>query len=170
MAVRLTASGQVEEVWSSDKFGAVCGTPVLHDGLLYFAMIDGRTPRRQRGFYCVRASDGELIYHARPDPMPETVYASPIFADGRVYRVAAGQGEHVKRTAGRVYYTALQAGTYVVKAGEEYQLLAHNVLEKTDRRATSTPVPLGTDALLVRVDEMLYCLGKGEGLRTARTE
>ncbi len=152
MALRLTGSGQVEEIWSSDRFGAVCGTPVLHEGRLYFAMIDGRTPGRQRGFYCVRASDGELLYHAQPDPMPETVYASPIL------------------TAGRVYYTALQAGTYVVDAGGEYKLLAHNVLEKTDRRATSTPVPLGADALLIRIDEMLYCIGKAVGARTVRAE
>jgi outer membrane protein assembly factor BamB len=143
-AIRLQENAEPEVLWKNDRLGAVSASPLVWKGKLYWAMVDSRTPRRQRGFYCADAGDGEILYHAQPDPMPTTVYASPILAGGKIY------------------YQALQAGAYVLKAGGQFKPLAHNAWDQDGRRATSTPVPLGDDALLIRMDEMLYCAGEGE--------
>ncbi len=144
MALKLKENAEPETLWSNDRVGAVCGTPLLWKGRLYWSMVDGRTPRQQRGFYCADAATGKILYHAKPDPMPETIYASPILAGGKIY------------------FQSLQKGMYVLESGDQYNLLAHNAWDQGERRATATPVPLGDDALLIRIDEMLYCLSENE--------
>jgi hypothetical protein len=142
MALRLKEAGGPELLWANDKLGAVCGTPLVWQGKLYWSMVDGRTPRRQRGFYCADAATGKVLYHARPDPMPEVIYASPILAGDKIL------------------FQSLQKGMYVLAPGKEYKLLAHNAWDQGPRRATSTPVPLGDDAVLIRIDQMLYCVSE----------
>lgn len=140
-ALKLVKGGAPEQLWSRDDVGAVVGSPVWHEGRLYLSQVDARTPPNQRGFYCLDAATGETLFHGRPDPMPETVYASPLLAEGRVY------------------FTALRAGTYVLDAGAEYRMLAHNTIEGDEGYVTASPVPLPGGRLLLRSDATLYCIG-----------
>jgi outer membrane protein assembly factor BamB len=143
MALQLTADG-AKPLWETPELGAVVGTPLVVDGRMYFSMLDGRTPHKLRRFYCLNADTGEVIYQSTPDPLPQVVYASPILAGDKIY------------------YQSQERGVYVFSADGRGELVARNVLEDTHRRGTATLVPLGDDALLVRIDEMLYCVSEDE--------
>ena len=89
-----------------------------------------RTPRPARSF---TRSDW-----SRP---PDTVWASPLLADGKLY------------------FVSQHKGTYVVAAGPEYKLLAHNVFEDDDSRTNASPA-VSDGQLLLRSDKYLYCVGE----------
>jgi hypothetical protein len=141
-ALKLTAEGKPEVLWSTDQQGAVVASPVYDEGRLYWTEVDERTPRSKRCFYCADAATGKVLYQAQPEPVPKTIYASPLLGDGRIY------------------YVSLRDGTYVVKAGPTYELLAHNVIEGDEGCFTASPTPLGDGRLLLRSDWGIYCIGK----------
>jgi hypothetical protein len=141
MALKLQEGDEPEILWKRDDCGAVVGTAVFHEGRLYFSAVDDRTNRDHKGFWCLDAETGKTLYHVRTDPQAKTIYASPILAGGRVF------------------YAALQAGVYVLEAGPEYSLLAHNRFDAEDGHMTATPVPLDDGRLLLRSDRILYCVG-----------
>jgi outer membrane protein assembly factor BamB len=131
-----------ELLWKNEALGAVVSSPVLVEGRLYWSAIDGRTHRDLRGIVCVNAQDGSLLWRRGLDPMPETLYASPLAADGKIY------------------FQSLYNGTYVVAADAEFRLLAHNRIESDASAFNASPVPLSDGRLLLRSDRALYCIGE----------
>lgn len=53
---------------------------------------------------------------------------------------------------------AVHAGTYVLAAKPEFEMVAHNVVEDDDSRANACPV-VSNGNLLLRNDTYLYCIG-----------
>ena len=141
VAVTPGGSGDVSEsniLWTSGENSGI-PTPVLSDGLLYWADNDGIV-------HCVDAATGDGVYKERlPDVrkgegrVAMAVYASPIAADGRIY------------------FTTRHSGVYVVEAGPEFKLLAHNAFESDASQFNATPAVDG-DALYLRSNEYLYCI------------
>jgi outer membrane protein assembly factor BamB len=135
VAVRAGGRGNVTKsrtLWQK-SFGAVVTSPVYHAGHLYWATDVA---------YCLRASDGQVVYRERLRPSPGNIYASPVLADGKIY--------YVSRTA----------GTYVVAAGPKFKQLAHNTLEPDASVFNGSPA-VSDSQLLLRSDRYLYCIGKG---------
>jgi outer membrane protein assembly factor BamB len=136
LAVRAGGRGDVTKshgLWRMTK-GSNVGSPVYHDGHLYWASDDG-------GFICCQnAATGETAYEKRLEPRPGKIWASPVLADGKLY------------------FVSQHAGAYVVAAKPKFQLLAHNVIEGDDSRTNASPAVSGGQ-LLLRTDRRLYCLG-----------
>src|SRR5262249_51302607 len=73
LAVRL--GGEV--LWRTNK-GSNVGSPVYHDGHLYWASDSG-------GFVCCqKADDGQTVYQERLEPRPGRIWSSPVLADGKL--------------------------------------------------------------------------------------
>ncbi|MFP4580923.1 MAG: serine/threonine protein kinase, partial [Candidatus Sumerlaeia bacterium] len=113
---------------------------VYGDGRVYWPNFGARVPRPRQGFFCADAKTGEILYSEQPEQMPETVYAAPLLAGGRIY------------------IPSLVTGTYVLEAGPSYKLLAHNKIEGDDTTFNASPAPLGNDAILLRSDKAIYCI------------
>lgn len=133
VAVRAGGRGDVTDthrLWVANV-GANVSSPVVYDGHLYWVSD------RKNVAYCVRLSDGEVIFQER---FPSQPYASSIIADGKIYVVTR------------------YGGTYVLSAKPSYELLANNRFED---RSTFNASPIVSDGrLLLRSDEYLYCVGK----------
>ena len=104
----------------------------LVDGLLFWVHQDSGVTT------CVDAATGEVNYKKRLDPKPGRTYASPVAANGRVYVVTR------------------EAGTYVLPARPEFEILAVNDLGD-DSVFNGTPAVYG-DALILRSDAALYSI------------
>jgi outer membrane protein assembly factor BamB len=126
-ALRLTANGQPpERVWVSQKPGPVEPSLLYYRGLLYALMDNGV-------LVCLDGKTGREHYRER---LGGECNASPIAGDGRLY---------LSDNAGI---------TYVVRAGERFELLAKNPLGE---RITASPAISGND-LIYRTDSHLYCI------------
>jgi outer membrane protein assembly factor BamB len=137
LAVRAGGRGDVSKthvLWRI-KRGSNVTSQVYHDGYLYWT-------NESRGvLYCVRASDGAIVYEQHLQPTPDLIYASPVVADGRIYIVS--------RTA----------GTYVVAAEPTFKLLAHNTLDSDTSVFNASPA-VSESQLFLRSDKHLYCIGQ----------
>jgi outer membrane protein assembly factor BamB len=133
IAVRAGGRGDVTEthrLWEA-KAGANVVSPVIYDGHLYWVSD------RNNIAYCVRLSDGEVIYAERFRGQP---YASALVGDGKLYVVTRN------------------GGTHVLAAKPAFEQLAHNRLED---RSTFNASPIVADGkLFLRSDKFLYCIGK----------
>ncbi len=87
--------------WSRQRGGTYIPTPLLYGEYLYTVNVNGIIA-------CYHADTGEQVYEARVAGTGGAFSASPIAADGRLY-VAAETGE-----------------VYVLRAGEQQELLAKN--------------------------------------------
>ena len=96
-------------------------------------------PSERRKTRRLKASTGEMVYEQRLN-RAETVYASALLADGKIY--------YVDR-AGKVF---------VVAAKPEFELLGENTL-RDGSLFHATPVA-ADGRVLIRSDKFLYCLGK----------
>ena len=136
LAVRCGGSGDVTDshgVWRQSK-GSNVGSPVYHEGRLYWASDDGGIMN------CQDAATGKMIYAERLNPEPGRIWSSPVLADGKLYLVSQNKG------------------TYVVAAKPIFELLAHNVIADDASRANASPA-VSHGQLLLRTDRRLYCLG-----------
>ncbi len=136
LAVKMGGSGDVTDshgIWRKEK-GSNVGSPVYHDGHLYWASDGGGT------MCCQDAKTGEFIYQERLEPRPGRIWSSPVLAGGKLYIVSQDKG------------------TYVVAAQPEYELLAHNQIAGDDSRTNASPAVHGGQILL-RTDKRLYCIG-----------
>jgi outer membrane protein assembly factor BamB len=137
LAVRAGGTGDVTEshgVWRQAK-GSNVGSPVVHEGHLYWAG-DGS------GLMCCQnLATGEFVYQERLEPRPGRIWSSPVLADGRIYVVSQN------------------AGTYVVAAKPQFELLAVNKFVDDDSRTNASPA-VHDGQILLRTDRRLYCLGK----------
>ncbi len=133
IAIRAGGRGDVTQshrLWEAAA-GANVTSPVVYDGHLYWVSD------RNLVAYCVRLTDGEVIYSKRVKDQP---YASTVAGDGKLYVVTRN------------------GGTYVLAARPEFEQLAHN---KLDDQSTFNASPIVADGrLYLRSDQFLYCIGR----------
>lgn len=135
IAVRAGGRGDVTNshvVWRG-KHGSNVGSPVLHDGRLYFAHESGGI------LFCLNAATGELIYQQRLPNRPDYIYASPLIVEDKLYLLTRS------------------GGGYVVQTGDAFKLLSFNDLSAD--RSTFNASPVFSDGkLFIRSDRFLYCI------------
>jgi outer membrane protein assembly factor BamB len=134
IAVRAGGRGDVTDthrLWEARAGANVC-SPVIHDGHLYWVSD------RNSNAYCLRLSDGEVIYQQR---FPAQPYASALIGGDNLYIVTR------------------RGGTYVLAAKPEYEQLAHNEFEGDRSTFNASPI-IADGKLYIRSDEYLYCVGK----------
>jgi outer membrane protein assembly factor BamB len=136
LAVKAGGSGDVTKthvVWRENK-GSNVPSPIYHEGRLYWVSDGGGV------VHCQDATTGKAVYEKRLAPAADTIWASPLLADGKLY------------------FVSQHKGTFVVETGPEYKLLAHNVFEDDDSR-TNASLAISNGQLLLRSDKCLYCIG-----------
>ena len=116
-----------EILWENDDLKPGVSTPLVHDGLLYCGSDDG-------AFVCYDAKTGEELWAEFAD---WGFYASPIFADGKIWMLDRGGMMHI------------------LKPGRELEILAQPELGE---ESSCTPVMVG-DGLFIRGTENLYRIG-----------
>lgn len=134
IAVRAGGRGDVTDshkLWEA-KAGANVASPIILDGHMYWVSD------RNKVAYCLRLSDGEILYSER---FPGQPYASAAAGDGKVYIVTRYDG------------------TYVLAATPEMTRLAHNELQ--DNSTFNASPVISNGQILLRSDRYLYCIGKG---------
>jgi outer membrane protein assembly factor BamB len=154
-----------------------CGTPVVHDGVIYTFHEDGQTAIKAGG-------RGDVTDTHRVWETPGGVrVTSPVYHEGylywpgldhnakcidartgkRVYSERLGQGGDCYASPvladGCLYYVSRDRGTYVVAAKPQYELLAHNRIED-DRSVFNGSPAVSRGQLFLRSDSYLYCIGK----------
>ncbi len=135
-AVRLGGRGDVSDshrVWTGTTNSNV-PSPLYHDGHMYWVSDS------QGIMYCADAATGKIVYQERL-PRPDTLYSSPILADGKIF---------VVDRSGK---------TFVVAASPQFKLLSTNDLRSDDERSIFHAAPVVADGrLLIRSNKYLYCL------------
>ncbi len=126
-------------LWESQSARCYMPLPVEREGLLHWVGEDGIAG-------CARADSGEILYRERLDTASETgkgmaFYASPLLV-----------GEHLVAVS-------RSAGTFVIKAGPEFELFGVNRIEDDPSRFQGTPAVVG-DLLLLRSEKALYAIGR----------
>jgi outer membrane protein assembly factor BamB len=131
LAIRSGGRGDVTQshVLWRVKNSSLVSSPVYHNGHLYWPT--GLA-------VCLDATTGKEVYRNR---LGGRYYASALVADGKIYCVSRFEG------------------TYVIAAGPEFKLLAHNTFADDKSRTNATPI-VSDGCLLLRTDQQLYCLGK----------
>ena len=136
MAVRLDSKGDITGsesiVWSHDKNTPYVPSPLLYDDRLYF--FSGN----QAILSCFDTKSGTPVYGPSRIENLESVYASPVGAEGHVYLVGRS------------------GAAVVIKHGDKLDVVATNRL---DERIDASPAIVG-DTILLRGQEHLYCVGK----------
>ena len=117
-------------LWTNNRGNAYTGSPVLHDGKLYFVTDSGLIS-------CLDARTGKPYYQQQRLPRSYNLKSSPVGANGKLY-LATEEGDVV-----------------VVKMGEKYEVLSVNTL--TDQMFIATPAISG-GSLYLRSQEALYCI------------
>lgn len=117
-------------LWTNNRGNSYTGSPVLHDGKLYFVTDSGMIS-------CLDARTGKPYYHQQRLPKSYNFKSSPVGANGKLY-LATEEGDVV-----------------VVKMGEKYEVLAVNTL--TDQTFIATPA-ISVGNIYLRSQEALYCI------------
>jgi outer membrane protein assembly factor BamB len=137
LAVKAGGSGEVTKthgVWRINK-GSNVGSPIYHDGHLYWASDSGGV------VVCQEAATGKVVYNERLKPDAGQIWASPILADGKLY------------------FVSKEKGIYIVAAQPKFQQLAHNVIAGDTSRSNAS-LAASDGQLFLRNDQYLYCIGK----------
>lgn len=132
IAFRTDGRGDVtasKKLWSTD-YGPDVPTPTSDGERLY--IIDDKGISLN-----LRVSDGSTIWD-RTRIEPGTYSASPLLADGKIYAISE------------------EGTTTVLKAGDEFEILAVNRL---DDYTLASPAAAGNQ-IFIRTAEYLYCIGK----------
>lgn len=136
LAVKSGGKGEVTKthgVWRVSK-GSNVGSPIYHEGHLYWASDSGGT------VFCQEAATGKVIFSERLKPDSGQIWASPILADGKLY------------------FVSKEKGTYVVAAKPKFEQLAHNVIAG-DKSRSNASIAASDGQLFLRNDQFLYCIG-----------
>jgi hypothetical protein len=137
LCVRLGGRGDVTEthvLWSNAQAVSV-PSPTYCDGLLYWVTNDGKA-------CCQDPQSGQLKYSSKlPVTGQFAVYASVVSASKQLYAVT--------RTG----------GTFVLAAGPEFNIIAHNKFESDDSIFNASPAISDGDIFL-RSNRFLYCIGR----------
>jgi outer membrane protein assembly factor BamB len=123
-----TSSDQI--AWSHPRGGVYIPTPIAYDGVVYALNMNGRLSAYD-------LESGERIYRERVG-QSDSFSGSSIAADGRLY------------------FTTETGTTYVVRAGEPFELLATNEI---DGVVMSTPA-LSDGVLVIRALGAVWGLGE----------
>ena len=140
-AVKLGGEGTLNDsalAWVSENRAITSDapTPLYYGGRFY--ILSGNSPRPTLS--CVKPASGEIVWSQR---LGRTTFeASPSAADGKIY---------LMNHAGDVY---------VVKAGDEFQLLHQVSMGREDDRFTRSTIAIAQGNLFIRTNEKLYCIGK----------
>jgi len=135
------ASGQAL-LWENAEVAAYMTAPILHEGHLYFIRDNGIA-------CCADPVKGELLYEER---LPfdtsrlgkgQPFYASPVLANGHLV------------------IPSRRAGTFVIAARPEFEVVAINYLDGDDGRFQGTPAVSDGD-LFLRSETALYRISKME--------
>lgn len=116
-------------VWSAARAGTYLPTPVLYQGGLFALTETGILSRYD-------AKTGKLSYKSRIDPEAGYFTSSPWAYNGKVFCLSE------------------EGKTFVISAGEKFELLHANPL---DDMAQATPAIVG-DRLLLRTEKRLYSI------------
>lgn len=131
LALQPGGTGDVTEthlLWRTPRGGPHVPSPVLYEGRIYTVNDTGIAT-------CLDCSDGNLLWQAR---VRGKFSASPIESEGRLY-CASEEGV-----------------TYVLKAGEAFEVLAENDLQSP---ILASPAALD-GRLYLRTAEGLWCIGR----------
>jgi outer membrane protein assembly factor BamB len=138
LAVRAGGKGDVTAtniVWQVQK-GSNVGSPVYHDGHLYFVNDTRGTAT------CLDAKTGAIVYE---EPMlkekRDRWYATPLLSGDRLY------------------YTSRQSGSVVLAAKPTFEVLATNVIAD-DTTVTNASLAASDGRLFLRSNKYAYCFGK----------
>ena len=136
VAIPLDAEGDItgsEQIaWQTDQGGPYVPSPLLYGERLYFHKASTGV------LSCLGARDGAPLFDQKRLPGIDNVYASPVGA------------------AGRVYLTARDGTTLVIRDGDELEVLAANsVGEPVD----ASPAIVG-DELFIRGENHLFCISE----------
>ena len=141
IAVRSQASGNITPAWGQSQSqgiawsystgGPYVTSPIAIGEYLYVPLDSGYLT-------CYEAQNGKAVYEKQALGTRNTVTASPIAADGRIY-IQTEDGE-----------------CYVVKQGPEFEILAVN---KLDEVFCASPA-VSEGKLFLRGRKHLYCIGK----------
>jgi outer membrane protein assembly factor BamB len=136
LAVRLGGRGDVTDthvLWSGRKAVSV-PSPTYWNGLLYWVTNDGKA-------CCQDPQNGELKYsHDLPVTGRFAVYASMVSAPNHLYAVTR------------------KGGIFVLAAGPEFDIVAHNKFESDDSDFNGSPAT-SKGRLFLRSNRFLYCVG-----------
>ena len=135
IAVRAGGKGDVTDshtVWRGRESSYVA-SPIAYNGHLYW--VDDRGMA-----VCVNGSSGSLLYRERLEIVGggRAAYASPVLAGDKLICVTR------------------RSGTFVIKAAEEFALLAHNRLSDDSDFNASPAVANGQ--IILRSQRNLYCI------------
>jgi outer membrane protein assembly factor BamB len=139
LAVKAGGRGEVTKthvVWREKK-GSNVGSPIYHNGHLYWASDGGGLA------FCQDVATGKVLYSERLTPASGQIWASPVLAGGNLY------------------YVSKEKGVYVVAADPKFQLVAHNVIAG-DKSRSNASLAVSGGQLFLRNDHYLYCIGKGK--------
>jgi len=137
LAVKAGGEGEVTKtngLWREKK-GSNVGSPIYHEGHLYWGSDGGGT------VHCQDAATGKFVYSERLTPDSGQIWASPVLADGKLY------------------YVSKDKGVYVVAATPKFKQLAHNVIAGDTSRSNAS-MAVSDGQLFLRNDQYLYCIGK----------
>ncbi|HEY9283682.1 MAG TPA: PQQ-binding-like beta-propeller repeat protein [Pyrinomonadaceae bacterium] len=119
-------------VWSQARAGTYLPTPVAYEGAVYALTETGILSRFD-------ARTGKMTYRTRIDPAATAFTTSPWAYNGKLFCLSE------------------EGQTFVVAAGEKFQLLHVNAL---DEMAQATPALAG-ERLLLRTESRLYSIRRG---------
>jgi outer membrane protein assembly factor BamB len=141
MAIKCGGSGDVSDtntLWKTRLQAGIC-TPLIVGDALYWTT--GGI------FFAARLADGEYVYKKRlprigqpTGGFPNADYSSPI---------AVGQ---------KIVLFTRSGESYVIAAGDEFRLLAHNPAFEGDTSAFSATPAVSDGELFVRSESNLYCI------------
>jgi outer membrane protein assembly factor BamB len=136
VAVPLDATGDVTDTdkvaWRIEESTPYVATPVLYDDTIYF------TKSRNAILSSIDAKTGRYIIDQKRLAGIDSIYASPVAANGHVY-ISSREGK-----------------TVVVKHAPQLEVVATNDLEET---IDASPAIVG-DELIIRTDGNLYCIAE----------
>ena len=124
-------TGAAAILWEYNQDASYTPSSVLMDGKMYFL-------KGNNGILtCLDARDGKVVYSNQKVDGINNIFSSPTGGNGKIYMAATGT-------------------VSVVKAGNEFTLLAKNTLEDTFH---ASPVIVGND-LFLRGFKYLYCISE----------
>ena len=134
LAIRLGKTGDLTDsdaiVWRHKKGTPYVPSPLLYDGKLYFLSSNNNV------LSCFDAKTGKPLFEEQRLQDVQSVYASPVAANGKIY------------------FMGRNGTTAVLKNSAQFEVIATNPLnEKVD----ATPALVGKE-IFVRGHEHLYCL------------
>jgi outer membrane protein assembly factor BamB len=136
VAVPLSAKGDVTDTdkvaWQIDEITPYVSSPLLYGDTIYFVKS------RNAIVSSVAARTGEPIINQKRLPDMDSVYASPVGADGRVY------------------FCSREGTTVVLKHAPEFEVLATNILDET---IDASPAIVGNE-MFIRGEKHLYCIAE----------